>query len=343
MSIVTRFAPSPTGDLHIGGARTAIFNYLYAKKMKGKFYLRIEDTDKLRSKKEFVDEIINSMAWLGMDYDGQLIYQSERSELYKTYIAKLLKSGNAYYCDCSKEHLETVRELARSEKKSTNYNRKCRYTPVSNGVIRFKTPENGETIIHDLIFGEIVIKHEQIEDFIIARADGSATYNLSVVVDDYEMGVSHVIRGDDHVSNTPKQILLFNALGLKPPNYAHVPMILGADGKKLSKRHGATAVSQYKEDGYLTEALFNYLVRLSWSHGDQEVFSKSELENIFDIDQISKSSAKLSVEKLDWLNSYYIKNKDAKSLAELLKTENLVVGSDDKLFSEISLNLIDLV
>lgn len=343
MNVITRFAPSPTGNLHIGGARTAIFNYLYAKKMKGKFYLRIEDTDAFRSKKEFEDEIIKSMAWLGMDFDGELMYQSQRTDIYKSYISRLIDSGNAYLCDCTPSQLEEQRELATSKKLSTNYTKKCRNLNKTSGVIRFKIPQAGETVIDDLILGKIVIKHEQIEDFVIARADGSPTYNFTVVVDDYEMGISHVIRGDDHVNNTPKQLLLFKALGLNPPMYAHVPMILGPDGKKLSKRHGATAVSQYKADGYLPEALFNYLVRLSWSHKDQEIFSISELENIFDISQVGKSSAMLSVEKLDWLNSHYIKNKYAKDLADLLSKNNFINKDNSKLYLDPTLKLIDLV
>lgn len=341
MSVIVRFAPSPTGNLHIGGARTAIFNYLYAKSMGGKFYLRIEDTDYERSKKEFEDEIIHSMKWLGMNYDGDLTYQSKRTDIYKKYVDKLLESGSAYYCSCSKENLEAEREHLAAEKKSTNYSRKCRGLNLKKGVVRFKAPETGITKINDLILGEISINNEQIEDFVIARADGTPTYNFTVVVDDYEMGITHVIRGDDHVNNTPKQLLLFKALGLTPPEYAHVPMILGADGKKLSKRHGATAVSQYRKDGYLPEALLNYLVRLGWSHGDQEIFTKTELETCFDISSIGKSSSILNIEKLDWLNAHYIKNKNSQELAKLLVAENFLESSE-KLFSSSTLKLIDL-
>jgi glutamyl-tRNA synthetase len=324
MSVVVRFAPSPTGYLHIGGARTAIFNYLYARHHKGKFYLRIEDTDIERSEKQYEDEILESMLWLGMDYDGEPIYQSKRTDLYKSYIKKLLASGHAYLCNCSKEELDAERTLAMAEKRKPVYSRKCRRSPVSEGVVRFKVPEAGATTFRDTILGDITINHEEIEDFVIARTDSSPTYNFTVVVDDAEMGITHVIRGDDHVNNTPKQILIYEALGLTPPTFAHVPMILGADKKKLSKRHGATAVTQYRKAGYLPEALFNYLVRLGWSHGDQEIFTKEELINAFDTGAIGNSAAVLNVEKLNWLNAHYIKSMGAKEMAERLISEGLV-------------------
>jgi glutamyl-tRNA synthetase len=324
LQVAVRFAPSPTGFLHIGGARTAIFNYLFARRHKGKFYLRIEDTDIERSEKQYEEEIINSMKWLGMDYDGELIYQTKRMDLYRTYIQKLLESGNAYYCNCSKEDLEAERQKALEEKRKPVYNRKCRRDPVDKGVIRFKVPETGQTVISDKVLGNITIKHEEIEDFVIARADGSPTYNFTVVVDDALMGITHVIRGDDHVNNTPKQILIYEALGLSLPIFVHVPMILGPDKTKLSKRHGATAVSSFRQMGYLPEALFNYLVRLGWSHGDQEIFSKDELVQLFDLDALGHSAAVLNMEKLNWLNAHYIKSMSAKDMATRLCEESLV-------------------
>ena len=324
MSVVVRFAPSPTGYLHIGGARTAIFNYLYARHHKGKFYLRIEDTDIERSEKQYEDEILQSMIWLGMDYDGEPIYQSKRTDLYKSYIKKLLDAGNAYWCDCSKEALDAEREKAMLEKRKPAYNKKCRNNPVKKGVVRFKVPETGAVTFKDKILGEITINNEEIEDFVIARTDGSPTYNFTVVVDDAEMGITEVIRGDDHINNTPKQILIYRALGMEPPVFAHVPMILGSDKKKLSKRHGATAVTQYRSSGYLPEALFNYLIRLGWSHGDDEIFTKEELISVFDTDAIGSSAAVLNVDKLNWLNAHYIKTMDPKTMAERLCKEGLV-------------------
>jgi len=323
-NVVVRFAPSPTGFLHIGGARTAIFNYLFARHHKGKFYLRIEDTDIERSEKQYEDEILESMHWLGMDYDGEPIYQSKRTELYKQYIDKLLASGHAYYCNCSKEELDAERVKATAEKRKPVYGGKCRRCPTNTGVVRFKIPESGVTIFNDAILGEIRIDHKEIEDFVIARSDKSPTYNFTVVVDDAEMNITHVIRGDDHVNNTPKQILIYEALGLKPPIFAHVPMILGPDKQKLSKRHGATAVTQYRKLGYLPEALFNYLVRLGWSHGDDEIFTKDELIEFFDTNSIGSSAAVLNLEKLNWLNAHYIKVMPPKEIAERVVSEGFV-------------------
>ena len=324
MEVVVRFAPSPTGFLHIGGARTAIFNYLFARHHGGKFYLRIEDTDIERSEKRYEEEIIHSMKWLGMDYDGELIYQTKRMDLYKTYIKKLLDSGHAYYCNCSKEDLDAERKKAMEEKRKPVYGGKCRKDPVKEGVVRFKVPESGETVINDVVLGKIVIKHEEIEDLILARTDGTPTYNFTVVIDDALMGITHVIRGDDHVNNTPKQILIYEALGFNLPTFVHVPMILGPDKTKLSKRHGATAVSGYREMGYLPEALFNYLVRLGWSHGDQEIFTKEELIKAFDVDALGHSAAILNLEKLNWLNAHYIKTMDPKDMAKRICEEGLV-------------------
>ncbi len=344
LSVVVRFAPSPPGYLHIGGARTAIFNYLYARHHGGKFYLRIEDTDIERSEKIYEQEILESMTWLGMDYDGEPIYQSKRTDIYKSYIKRLLDSGHAYWCDCSKEELDAEREKAMLEKRKPVYSRKCRKNPVNKGVVRFKVPEDGAVTFRDKILGDITINNEEIEDFIIARADGSPTYNFTVVVDDAEMGISDVIRGDDHVNNTPKQILIYRALGIEPPIFAHVPMILGADKKKLSKRHGATAVTQYRASGYLPEALFNYLVRLGWSHGDDEIFTKEELIKFFDTGAIGNSAAVLNIEKLNWLNAHYIKTMDAKTMAERLCSEGLVPEEFSKrIFDEDVLKLLPMV
>jgi len=341
MSVALRFAPSPTGALHIGGARTAIFNYLYARKNKGKFYLRIEDTDIERSKKEFEQEIINSMAWLGLEYDGELVYQSKRFDIYGEFIEKLLSSKHAYYCTCSKEDLELEKQNLNNDKKTSNYSKKCRNKNHTSGVIRFKSPDNGISVFNDLILGEIKIPNEQIEDFVIARADKSPTYNFTVVIDDYLMKISHVIRGDDHLNNTPKQLFIYSALGIEAPLFAHVPMILGSDGKKLSKRIASTALSEYKAKGYLPEALFNYLVRLGWSFGDQEIFAKNDLINIFDIKNIGKSAAMLNLEKLDWLNSYYIKHKDTIELANILSKDKFIDDSSS-LFKPISLKVLAL-
>ncbi|MFH1223628.1 MAG: glutamate--tRNA ligase, partial [Pseudomonadota bacterium] len=322
--VVVRFAPSPTGFLHIGGARTAIFNYLFARNHKGKFYLRIEDTDIERSEKQYEDEILESMAWLGMDYDGEPIYQSKRTELYKQYIDRLLASGHAYHCNCTKEELDAEREKAIADKRKPVYSGKCRRCPLNSGVVRFKVPEGGSTTFNDTILGEITINHKEIEDFIIARSDKSPTYNFTVVVDDAEMGITHVVRGDDHVNNTPKQILIYQALKIIPPIFAHVPMILGADKTKLSKRHGATAVTQYRKAGYLPEALFNYLVRLGWSHGDDEIFTKDELIKVFDTGAIGCSASVLNPEKLNWLNAHYIKTMPPHDMAERIIFEGLV-------------------
>jgi len=344
LEVVVRFAPSPTGFLHIGGARTAIFNYLFARHHGGKFYLRIEDTDIERSEKKYEEEIINSMRWMGMDYDGELIYQTKRMDLYKSYINKLLETGHAYYCNCSKEDLDAERQKATEEKRKPSYGGKCRRNPVKEGVVRFKVPETGETVINDVVLGKITIKHEEIEDLILARTDGTPTYNFTVVIDDALMGITHVIRGDDHVNNTPKQILIYQALGFKLPLFVHVPMILGPDKAKLSKRHGATAVSGYREMGYLPEALLNYLVRLGWSHGDQEIFSKEELIKLFDINSLGHSAAVLNLEKLNWLNAHYIKTMAPKEMAKRICDEGLVPDEfKSKVFDDDVQKLLPMV
>lgn len=318
-----RFAPSPTGYLHIGGARTALFNYLLAKKQAGTFVLRIEDTDVARSTQESVDAILHAMEWLGLSCDEGPYYQSERFDLYRQKVEQLLQQGKAYRCYCSQEELDAKREAAMQAGRKPKYDGTCRNRtdqPDAPYVIRFKLPEDKtETTFVDKIKGSISIRHEELDDLIIARSDGTPTYNLVVVIDDAEMGISLVIRGDDHINNTPRQILLYEALGYPAPEFAHVPMILGTDKKRLSKRHGATSVMAYQQMGYLPEALVNYLVRLGWSFGDEEIFSMEDLIEKFSLDNVGKSAGVFNPEKLLWLNSHYIKTGDPLRLAELLK------------------------
>jgi len=310
MNIKTRFAPSPTGYLHVGGARTALFSWLYAKKNKGTFVLRIEDTDLERSTQASVDAIFEGMAWLGLDHDEGPYYQTQRFDRYKEIIQQLLDQGDAYYCYCSKDELEILREQQMANKEKPRYNGKCRdHAKVREGVnpvIRFRNPTEGVVEINDLVKGKIVVANKELDDLIIARSDGTPTYNLTVVVDDMDMGITHVVRGDDHVNNTPRQINILKALAAELPYYAHVPMILGDDGARLSKRHGAVSVMQYRDEGYLPEALLNYLVRLGWSHGDQEIFSREEMIALFDITQVNVSASTFNTEKLLWLNHQYI-------------------------------------
>jgi len=322
MKIRTRFAPSPTGYLHIGGARTALFSWLYAKKMGGEFVLRIEDTDRERSTQEAVDAILEGMNWLGLSHDEGPVYQTDRYDRYKEIVQTLLKQGDAYYCNCSRERLDAMREQQMANKQKPKYDGCCRdkHLPeADNTVVRFKNPLEGAVEINDHVRGKVVISNQEIDDLIIERSDGNPTYNLTVVVDDWDMKISHVIRGDDHLNNTPRQINILTALGAHIPEYAHVPMINGSDGKKLSKRRDAVSVMQYRDDGYLKEAVINYLVRLGWSHGDQEVFTLDEMIEKFDIDDINKSSSSLSVEKLQWLNQHYIKQMTPEQLAEALQ------------------------
>jgi len=309
-SVRTRFAPSPTGYLHIGGARTALFNWLYARHHQGIFVLRIEDTDQLRSTEESTRAILDAMTWLGLTWDEGPYFQADRIQTYREMVRKLIDEGKAYYCTCTPEELEQKRKQALAEGRKPKYDGKCRdsnLSPVPGAVVRFRSPELGFTTVHDLIKGDIVFQNDELDDLIIQRSDGYPTYNFAVVVDDAMMGITHVIRGDDHVNNTPRQILLYEALGFPVPQFAHVPMILGADKTRLSKRHGATSVMAYKEMGYLPEALVNYLVRLSWSHGDQEVFSLDELITYFDLDGVGKSPAVFNPDKLLWLNQHYIR------------------------------------
>ena len=311
MTVKTRFAPSPTGYLHIGGARTALYCWLHAKKTGGSFLLRIEDTDRERSTQSSVDAILEGMQWLELDYDEGPIFQTDRFDRYKEVIQQLMDQGDAYYCYCSREELDEMRDEQRKNKQKPRYDARCRQrTEPREGVdpvIRFRNPIDGEVVIDDLVKGKITIANKELDDLIIARSDGTPTYNLTVVVDDIDMDMTHVIRGDDHINNTPRQINMYTALGAELPKFAHVPMILGDDGKRLSKRHGAVGVMQYREDGYLPQAILNYLLRLGWSHGDQEIFSRKEMINLFEISDVHSAPSTFNTEKLQWLNQQYIK------------------------------------
>jgi glutamyl-tRNA synthetase len=322
MSIKTRFAPSPTGYLHVGGARTALFSWLHARKHGGKFILRIEDTDLERSTQESVNAILEGMTWLALDYDEGPFYQTHRFERYKEIIRQLLQQGDAYYCYCSKDELEEMRAEQMARKEKPRYDGRCRHLHRPKEgiapVVRFRNPEHGKVLIKDLVKGEIMVDNEELDDLVIARSDGSPTYNLTVVVDDMDMAIDTVIRGDDHVNNTPRQINILRALGVEPPQYAHVPMILGSDGARLSKRHGAVSVMQYRDEGYLPEALLNYLVRLGWSHGDQEIFSLDEMIRLFDIENVNVSASTFNPDKLLWLNHQYIMHGDPAHVARHL-------------------------
>ncbi len=331
MTIRTRFAPSPTGYLHVGGARTALFSWLFARKHGGKFILRIEDTDLERSTKESVNAILEGMTWLGLDYDEGPFYQTHRFERYNEVIDELLAKGLAYRCDCSKERLEQLREEQKAKKLKPRYDGFCRtrdVDPDKPHVVRFRNPEEGSVVFRDLVRGTIRVNNAELDDLIIRRSDGSPTYNLTVVVDDADMEITHVIRGDDHINNTPRQINLLKALGLPVPEYAHLPMILGDDGARLSKRHGAVSVMQYLHDGFLPEALLNYLVRLGWSHGDQEIFSLDEMVELFDLAEVNKAPSTFNTEKLLWINQHYIKHDDPKRIARLLSPHMGDLGID---------------
>lgn len=319
----TRFAPSPTGYLHIGGARTALFNWLFARNRGGKFILRIEDTDVQRSTEESVQAILDGMKWLNLDWDEGPFFQSERMDRYTYFANKLLEEGKAYYCFCTPEELQERRERALKEGKKPTYDRRCRdlKEPINGRkpVIRFKAPLDGETIVDDVIKGRVIFKNEELDDLIIIRSDGFPTYNFAVVIDDVDMNITHVIRGDDHLNNTPRQIQIYKALDFPIPIFAHVPMILGSDKTRLSKRHGATSVMAYKEMGYVSDALVNYLVRLGWSYGDQEIFTRQEMIEKFTLENIGKSPAVFNPEKLLWLNAHYIREMEPSNLANLAK------------------------
>jgi len=322
--VVTRFAPSPTGYLHIGGLRTALFNWLWARKNNGKFRLRIEDTDQQRNKKEAVDAIIKAFDWTGLNYDGEIVFQSERFDIYKKYINELLEKGLAYKCYLTKEELEIIREAKMNGKEPPIDIRKYRdFKGELNKpyVVRFKTPLDGKICFEDGVKGMQCVEMKEIEDFVIARSDGTPTYNFVVVIDDYEMGMTDIIRGDDHLRNTFKQILIYKAFNWDVPKFYHVPMIHNEKGAKMSKRDGAVDVMEYKREGYLPEALLNFLVRLGWSYGDQEIFSIEEMIRLFDPKDINKAPSRFNKEKLDWLNSHYIKNSPNERLAKLLRDD----------------------
>ncbi|MCP4491362.1 MAG: glutamate--tRNA ligase [Gammaproteobacteria bacterium] len=344
--IKTRFAPSPTGVLHVGGARTALFCWLFSKKMGGKFVLRIEDTDLERSTEASVQAILDGMAWLGLDHDEGPYFQTQRFDRYATAIQQLVEQGDAYYCACSKQRLETLRETQMANKEKPRYDGCCRDLDLNPDdkqelVIRFKNPQHGEVSFVDHVKGEISFNNHELDDLIIARSDGSPTYNLSVVVDDMDMEITHVVRGDDHVNNTPRQINILKALGANCPEYAHVPMILGDDGKRLSKRHGAVGVMQYLEDGYLPEAMLNYLVRLGWSHGDQEIFHIEELIRYFSLDNINRSASTFNTDKLKWINQQYLMAQPLDEIVTLVENRLHGLQVTYQSGSEFN-NLIDL-
>ena len=336
MAVVTRFAPSPTGMLHVGGVRTALFSWLYARRMGGKFILRIEDTDRERSTDEAVRVILEGMAWLDLQADEGPYYQTQRFDRYKEVIRGMLDDGTAYHCYCTKQELDEMREQQIARKEKPRYNGACRdrTTPREgvNPVVRFRNPTDGAVIVEDLVHGPVTFNNVELDDLIIARSDGTPTYNFCVVVDDMDMGVTHVIRGDDHLNNTPRQMNMLLALGAKPPVYAHVPMILGPDGAKLSKRHGAVSVLQYEEEGYLPDALLNYLVRLGWSHGDQEIFTRAEMVAAFDIHDVNKAASAFNPEKLLWLNQQHMMRAQPSTLIPHLQSQLARLGlqSDDQ-------------
>ena len=329
----TRFAPSPTGYLHIGGVRTALFCWLFARAHNGQYILRVEDTDVQRSTEAATRAIIDGLDWLNLNADEGPYFQSQRFDRYREVANQLLEDNHAYYCYCTKEQLEAVRSEQQKKGEKPRYNRCCRdaVSPRNSDVepvLRFKTPVDGEVIINDLVHGPIEVSNEELDDFIILRSDGTPTYNFTVVVDDIDMQISHVIRGDDHINNTPKQIHIFNALNAELPEFAHLPMINGSDGQKLSKRHGAVSVLEYQQEGFLPEALLNYLARLGWSHGDQELFTIDELINYFDLANVNKSAASFDRNKLVWTNQHHIKQADARELSGYLEQQLMAMNVD---------------
>jgi glutamyl-tRNA synthetase len=323
-TVRTRFAPSPSGYLHIGGARTALFNYLFARHSGGMFVLRVEDTDRQRSTAASLDAILDSLRWLGLDWDEGPLYQSQRGELYRAHAERLLAEGHAYRCYCSPAELAHQREAAQAAGRRPMYDRRCRVramppAPDAPFTIRFKTPLAGETVVLDALRGYVVFQNTEMDDLIIVRSDGSPTYNFCVVVDDATMAITHNIRGEDHLPNTPKQVLIYQAFGYPPPLFAHVPLVLGLDRARLSKRHGATSVLSYRDAGYLPQALNNYLVRLGWSHGDQEIFTHAELIEAFSLDALGSSAGVFNPEKLEWVNAQHLKRTPCTELAQLVK------------------------
>lgn len=325
MDIKTRFAPSPTGHLHIGGVRTALFCWLYARHHGGRFVLRIEDTDRERSTRESIDAILTGMEWVGLDWDEGPFYQSERSARYRELAETMLAAGTAYHCYCTLEELEAMRAEQRAAGENPRYDGRCREGAKPRAgvdpVLRFRMPRTGEVIIDDLVRGRVVFANAELDDLIIMRADGTPTFHFGVVVDDADMGISHVIRGDDHLNNTPRHINIIEALNFTRPEYAHLPMILGADGARLSKRHGAVSVLEYRDQGYLPDALLNYLLRLGWSHGDQEIFSRVEMVNLFDLKDVNASASRFDPEKLTWMNQRYIMEASATDLVPGLEAQ----------------------
>jgi len=340
MTVKTRFAPSPTGFLHVGGARTALYSWLYARRHAGQFVLRIEDTDLERSTPESVQAILDGMEWLGLDYDEGPYYQTQRMDHYQACLNDLLASDKAYRCYCSKERLEQLRTDQMEAKQKPRYDGHCRDLNLPARaepfVVRFRNPLEGTVDFTDQVYGKISIQNSELDDLILARSDGMPTYNFTVVVDDAEMAITHVIRGDDHINNTPRQINILKAIGASVPIYAHLPMILGDDGKRLSKRHGAVSVMQYRDDGYLPEALLNYLVRLGWSNGDQEIFSVDDMMATFDLTNISKGASAFNTEKLQWLNQHYMKSLPAETVGKYLEW-HLKHQKINYLFSDIKL------
>ncbi len=343
-AVRTRFAPSPTGYLHIGGARTALFNYLFARHQAGVFVLRVEDTDRQRSTAESLEGILDGLRWLGLDWDEGPFYQSERGELYRAHAERLLASGHAYRCYCSPSDLEQQRQAAQTAGRKPMYDRRCRThgpapAPQAPFAIRFKAPLDGETIVADAIRGPVVFQNAEIDDLIIVRSDGSPTYNFSVVVDDATMAITDNIRGEDHLPNTPKQVLIYRALGYSPPRFAHVPLVLGVDRALLSKRHGATSVLAYRDEGFLPDALNNYLVRLGWSHGDQEIFTHGELIEAFSLEALGSSAGVFNPEKLEWVNAQHMRRAAAEELVPLVKpilaARGWSVPGDDAWLAEV--------
>ena len=333
MNVRTRFAPSPTGLLHVGGARTALFCWLFARRRGGAFVLRIEDTDRERSTRASMDAILDGLRWLGLDADEGPFFQTDRLPLYREHVERLLHDGKAYRCYCSREELEAMRAAQRARGEKPRYDGRCRRRtgPPPAGVdpvVRFRNPTEGQVVFEDLVRGPAAFDNRELDDLVIARGDGMPTYNFGAVVDDLDMGITHVIRGDDHVMNTPRQLNLVAALGAPPPRYAHVPMILGPDGQRLSKRHGAVGVTRFRDDGYLPEALLNHLVRLGWSHGDREIFSREEMIELFDVADVNRAPASFDYDKLGWLNQHYVRQADPERLGALLAGQFERMGID---------------
>jgi len=353
MTVRTRFAPSPTGMLHIGGARTALFAWLYARHHGGEFVLRIEDTDRERSTEEATAVILDGLKWLGLDWDGEPVFQAERQPEHIVAVDQLIEEGHAYRCYCSKEELDEMREAQRAAGKKPMYDGRCRHrSDRPEGapfVVRFRSPDEGETIVNDMVLGTVTFPNVELDDLILLRTDGTPTYNLAVVADDAAMGITHVVRGSDHLNNTPRQIQLYQALGLSIPQFAHIPLIHGPDGAKMSKRHGAVAITEYGEKGYLPHAVNNYLARLGWSHGDEEVFSRQQLIEYFDLAAVGKGASRFDQQKLDWLNGHWMREAEAADLvaevARLLAVDTAAGPDLEPVIASLqerSKNLVDL-